>query len=113
MEVTIIVGSISGVAVLALLGERIISIRRDKKNGGSNGEQILKALKDLNLKSDGIKTDVGKTKLDVGVMKNEVTNINKRCTSHLQNQGTVNTEHAKAISKNTDKLFDIVMKKKG
>lgn len=113
MEVTIIIPAISGVAVLALLGERIISIRRDKKNGGSNGEQILKALGNLNLKSDTISKDVGLAQSDIKLVKNEVTNINKRCTSHLANQGTVNTEHAKAISKNTDKLFDIVMKKKG
>lgn len=112
MEVTIIVGGISGLGVLALIGERIISIRREKKNGGNNGELILKALKDLNLKSDGIKTDVGLTQSDVRVMKNEVTNINKRCADHLLNQGEINKGHAIAISKNTDKLFTLATKKK-
>ncbi|GAG23240.1 unnamed protein product [marine sediment metagenome] len=112
MEVTIIVGGISGLGVLALITERIVSIRRDRKNGGSNGEQILKALGDLNKKSDLIKTDVGATQSDVRVVKNEVSNINKRCTSHLENQGEINRGHANAISKNTDKLFTLATKKK-
>lgn len=111
MEVTIIVGGISGVGVLALITERIISLRKDKKNGGNSGELILKALQDLNLKSDGISKDVGLTQSDVRVMTNEVSNINRRCSSHLLNQGTVNKEHAIAISKNTDKLFALATKK--
>jgi hypothetical protein len=110
MEITVIVSGISGAGILALVADRLWEIRKNRKNGDPNNK-ILSALKKLGEKSDRIQEEVGKTQSDMGVVKNEVENINKRCTTHLQNQAEVNKAHSFAISKNTDKLFDLAKKK--
>jgi len=115
MEITVsvIISGVTGAGILGLVAERIYTLARNKKNGGCPNSLILKALGDLGKTSDSIKKEVGNTQADVRVMKNEVTNINKRCGQHLKAQSEINKNHAISISKNTDKLFDLAKDKGG
>lgn len=112
MDFNIVISGLSGTGVLTLVIERLLQLRKEKKNGGTPSEQILQQLQDLNDKSESIEKEVGLASKDMGIVRNELENINKRCSSHIQTQAEINKSVSISISKNVDKIFELAKKEK-
>lgn len=115
MDITVVVNGVTGLGVLGLLVERILSLRNKSSDENKNNQSlksIEKSITDLSGDVKAVGSQGNAVARDTEFIKSEVKGINSRCRLHMESQVRINNDFRESLKCMDKRVFDIATKSK-